>query len=100
MPVKLFSSKTSVEKYGLNYSFAVLYYLVFESICAQFCTRCSPAAFNYVSTRLRVLFDERDTLLDVLCKISQASLKETLLMLCELANIMDFLNTVWSELDF
>jgi hypothetical protein len=51
------------------------------------------------ATDLRVLLDELDTLLDVLLKIGQAGIEELLLVVGDLANGMDLLNTVGAKLD-
>ena len=48
---------------------------------------------------LRVGLDEVDTLLDVLLQVSQGSIEELLLVLVDLANRVDGLNTVGAELD-
>jgi hypothetical protein len=47
----------------------------------------------------RVGLDEVNTLLDVLLQVSQAGIEETLLVLVDLANRVDLLNTVGAELD-
>jgi hypothetical protein len=48
---------------------------------------------------LRVGLDEVNTLLDVLLQVSQAGVEETLLVLVDLANGVDLLNTVGAELN-
>jgi hypothetical protein len=48
---------------------------------------------------LRVGLNEVNTLLDVLLQVSQAGIEETLLVLVDLANGVDLLNTVGAELD-
>jgi hypothetical protein len=47
----------------------------------------------------RVGLDEVNTLLDVLLEVSQAGIEETLLVLVDLADGVDLLNTVGAELD-
>ena len=54
---------------------------------------------GYTWNILRVGLDEVNTLLDVLLEVSQAGIEETLLVLVDLANGVDLLNTVGAELD-
>jgi hypothetical protein len=51
------------------------------------------------ATDLRVLLDELDTLLDVLLEVGQAGIEELLLVVGDLANGVDLLNTVGAKLD-
>jgi hypothetical protein len=55
--------------------------------------------FTSQATDLWVLLDEINTLLDVLLEVGQAGIKELLLVVGDLANRVDLLNTVGAELN-